>query len=91
MIFSGFRWNGGERYIEHFEEWQHFVVVQYAMSKRFNSLRKKLTRHFGKIVRERTATCKVFSFDYYMRLREMATEMVVIKKGGSGPPFHVCF
>lgn len=83
MIFSGFRWNGGERYIEHFEEWQHFVVVQYAMSKRFNSLRKKLIRHFRKIVRERTATCKVFSFDYYMRLREMTTEMVVIKKGGS--------
>ena len=31
---------GGERYVKHFDEWQHLVVMLYAVIKRFNSLRE---------------------------------------------------
>ena len=31
---------GGERYVKHFDEWQHLVVMLYAVIKRFDSLRE---------------------------------------------------
>ena len=31
---------GGERYVKHFDGWQHLVVMLYAVIKRFNSLRE---------------------------------------------------
>ena len=32
--------NGGERYVQHFDAWQHLVVMLYAVVKRFDSLRE---------------------------------------------------
>lgn len=32
--------NGGERYVKHFDAWQHLVVMLYAVVKRFDSLRE---------------------------------------------------
>ncbi len=34
------RENGGERYIKHFDVWQHLVIMLYAVIKRFDSLRE---------------------------------------------------
>ena len=34
------RENGGERYVKHFDAWQHLVVMLYAVIKRFDSLRE---------------------------------------------------
>ena len=34
------RENGGERYIKHFDAWQHLVIMLYAVIKRFDSLRE---------------------------------------------------
>ena len=34
------RENGGERYVKHFDAWQHLVIMLYAVIKRFDSLRK---------------------------------------------------
>lgn len=31
------RENGGERYVKHFDAWQHLVVMLYAVVKRFAS------------------------------------------------------
>lgn len=31
---------GGERYIKHFDAWQHLVIMLYAVIKRFDSLRE---------------------------------------------------
>ena len=38
MRFS--RENGGERYVKHFDAWQHLVVMLYAVIRRFDSLRE---------------------------------------------------
>lgn len=32
--------HGGERYVKHFDSWQHLVVMLYAVIKRFDSLRE---------------------------------------------------
>ena len=32
--------NGGERYVKHFDAWQHMVIMLYAVIKRFDSLRE---------------------------------------------------
>lgn len=32
--------NGGERYVKHFDAWQHLVVMLYAVIRRFDSLRE---------------------------------------------------
>ena len=32
------RENGGERYVKHFDAWQHLVIMLYAVIKRFDSL-----------------------------------------------------
>ena len=34
------REKGGERYVKHFDAWQHLVVMLYAVIKRFDSLRE---------------------------------------------------
>ena len=34
------RENGGERYVKHFDVWQHLVIMLYAVIKRFDSLRE---------------------------------------------------
>ena len=34
------RENGGERYVKHFDAWQHLVIMLYAVIKRFGSLRE---------------------------------------------------
>ena len=34
------RENGGERYVKHFDAWQHLVIMLYAIIKRFDSLRE---------------------------------------------------
>lgn len=34
------RSNGGERYVKHFDAWQHLVIMLYAVIKRFDSLRE---------------------------------------------------
>lgn len=34
------RENGGERYVKHFDAWQHLVVMLYAVIRRFDSLRE---------------------------------------------------
>ena len=34
------RENGGERYIKHFDAWQHLVIMLYAVIRRFDSLRE---------------------------------------------------
>ena len=34
------RENGGERYVKHFDAWQHLVVMLYTVIKRFDSLRE---------------------------------------------------
>ncbi|MBR4572211.1 MAG: DUF4372 domain-containing protein [Prevotella sp.] len=34
------RENGGKRYVKHFDAWQHLVILLYAVTKRFNSLRE---------------------------------------------------
>ena len=34
------RENGGERYVKHFNAWQHLVIMLYAVIKRFDSLRE---------------------------------------------------
>ena len=34
------RENGGERYVKHFDAWQHLTVMLYAVIKRFDSLRE---------------------------------------------------
>ena len=34
------RETGGERYIKHFDAWQHLVIMLYAVIKRFDSLRE---------------------------------------------------
>jgi len=34
------RANGGERYVKHFDAWQHLVIMLYAVIKRFDSLRE---------------------------------------------------
>ena len=34
------RKNGGERYVKHFDAWQHLVIMLYATIKRFDSLRE---------------------------------------------------
>ena len=31
---------GGERYVKHFDAWQHLVIMLYAVIKRFDSLRE---------------------------------------------------
>ena len=33
------RENGGERYVKHFDAWQHLVIMLYAVIKRFDSSR----------------------------------------------------
>ena len=38
LVFS--REKGGERYVKHFDAWQHLVVMLYAIIKRFDSLRE---------------------------------------------------
>ena len=35
---------GGERYVKHFDAWQHLLIMLYAVIKRFDSLRKSRTR-----------------------------------------------
>ena len=37
------RVEGGERYVKHFDAWQHLVVMLYAVIKRFDSLRALLS------------------------------------------------
>ena len=32
------RESGGERYVKHFDAWQHLVIMLYAVIKRFDSL-----------------------------------------------------
>lgn len=32
--------NGVERYIKHFDAWQHLIIMLYAVIKRFDSLRE---------------------------------------------------
>lgn len=39
-ILETSRRNGGERYIKHFDAWQHVAVMLYAVIKRFDSLRE---------------------------------------------------
>ena len=39
-ILSFSRENGGERYVKHFDAWQHLVIMLYAVIKRFDSLRE---------------------------------------------------
>ena len=34
------RENGGERYVKHFDAWQHLVIMLYAVIRRFDSLRE---------------------------------------------------
>ena len=34
------RKKGGERYVKHFDAWQHLVIMLYATIKRFDSLRE---------------------------------------------------
>ncbi len=34
------RENGGERYVKHFDAWQHLVIMLYAVIKRFDFLRE---------------------------------------------------
>ena len=34
------REKGGERYVKHFDAWQHLVIMLYAVIKRFDSLRE---------------------------------------------------
>ena len=34
------RENGGERYVKHFDAWQHLLIMLYAVIKRFDSLRE---------------------------------------------------
>ena len=34
------RENGRERYVKHFDAWQHLVIMLYAVIKRFDSLRE---------------------------------------------------
>ena len=34
------RERGGERYVKHFDAWQHLVIMLYAVIKRFDSLRE---------------------------------------------------
>ena len=34
------RENGGERYVKHFDSWQHLLIMLYAVIKRFDSLRE---------------------------------------------------
>ena len=34
------RENGGERYVKHFDAWQHLVIMLYAVIKHFDSLRE---------------------------------------------------
>lgn len=34
------RENGGKRYVKHFDAWQHLVIMQYAVIRRFDSLRE---------------------------------------------------
>ena len=34
------RENGGDRYVQHFDAWQHLVIMLYAVIKRFDSLRE---------------------------------------------------
>lgn len=34
------RESGGERYVKHFDAWQHLVVMLYAVIRRFDSLRE---------------------------------------------------
>ena len=34
------RSNGGERYVKHFDAWQHLLIMLYAIIKRFDSLRE---------------------------------------------------
>ena len=34
------RENGGERYVKHFDAWQHLIIMLYAVIKRFDSLRE---------------------------------------------------
>lgn len=34
------RSNGGERYVKHFDAWQHLLIMLYAVIKRFDSLRE---------------------------------------------------
>ncbi len=34
------REKGGERYVKHFDSWQHLVIMLYAVIKRFDSLRE---------------------------------------------------
>ena len=34
------RESGGERYVKHFDAWQHLVIMLYAVIKRFDSLRE---------------------------------------------------
>ena len=34
------RVNGRERYVKHFDAWQHLVIMLYAVIKRFDSLRE---------------------------------------------------
>ena len=38
--------NGGERYVKHFDAWQHLVVMLYAVVKRFDSLREIVASMF---------------------------------------------
>ena len=39
-ILSISREKGGERYVKHFDAWQHLVIMLYAVVKRFDSLRE---------------------------------------------------
>ena len=41
---------GGERYVKHFDAWQHLVIMLYAVIKRFDSLREITDSMFPNIV-----------------------------------------
>ena len=57
---------GGERYVKHFDAWQHLLIMLYAVIKRFDSLREitdsmfpeaRKLAHLGISMMPRRSTC----------------------------------
>ena len=60
---------GGERYVKHFDAWQHLVIMLYAVIKRFDSLREITDSMFPDYSLNRCLfTKRVYSFIFLIHV-----------------------
>lgn len=59
------RENGGERYVKHFDAWQHLVIMLYAVIRRFDSFAGNNRLHVSRGKQTRSSRSKAHAETQY--------------------------